>query len=202
MDSEGTNGSVADSSAPDLGTVLMSAAELLIALRNRGLTVAADGDALTVRPRDLKQARRSSPSCRRYRSLLLEADGRRREVCCVPPRNQAEMAECYPNSASAGGTGRREKRSQRHRPGIKRRHYRACLHALPNEGWGARTPDRSRSICESRYGRSRSAGRHSRRRRPSRIRLWSSPSRPTSQWPQQVNHGIQAPARAENSENR
>jgi hypothetical protein len=84
----------------------MNPAKLLAILRDRGLTVTADGDALIVRPRTLLtdalraaiRAHKCEPRAElpRYRWLILEADGRQREICCLPEMTAAEMAMCYP----------------------------------------------------------------------------------------------------------
>ena len=34
----------------------------------------------------------------RYRWLILEPDGRRREVCCLPERSRDELSVCYPSA--------------------------------------------------------------------------------------------------------
>lgn len=34
----------------------------------------------------------------RYRWLILEPDGQRREVCCAPEMTRSELAGCYPGS--------------------------------------------------------------------------------------------------------
>jgi|SRR5215831_667654 len=86
----------------------MTAVELLTTLRDRGLTVAADGDGLTVRPRalltnDLRAAIRANKrelldKLPRYRWLVVEPDGLRREVCCLPEMDATELAQCYPDA--------------------------------------------------------------------------------------------------------
>jgi hypothetical protein len=86
----------------------MTAADLLTTLRKRGLNIAADGDALVVRPRDLltdelrlaihAHKRALLAELPRYRWLILEADGRRREVCCLPELDATELARCYPGA--------------------------------------------------------------------------------------------------------
>jgi hypothetical protein len=86
----------------------MTAADLLTALRNRGLTVSADGDALVVQPRELltdelraairAHKRDLLAELPRYRWLILEADGRSREVCCLPAMPRSELAVCYPGA--------------------------------------------------------------------------------------------------------
>ena len=85
----------------------MTAAELLTTLRLRGLTLAADGDALIVRPRDrltdeLRAAIRAHKrdllaELPRYRWLIVEG-GSAREVCCLPELTATEMAACYPGA--------------------------------------------------------------------------------------------------------
>jgi len=86
----------------------MSAADLLTTLRNRGLTVSADGDALTIRPRELltdelraairAHKRDLLAELPRYRWLVFEPDRRRREVCCLPEMTADELAPCYPGA--------------------------------------------------------------------------------------------------------
>ena len=86
----------------------MTAADILTRLRNRGLTVAADGDALIVRPRDLltdelraairAHKRDLLAELPRYRWLILEPDGRRREICVLPEMTALELAPCYPGA--------------------------------------------------------------------------------------------------------
>ena len=84
----------------------MPAADLLTALRARGLMVSANGDALVVQPSelltdDLRAAMRAHKrgllaELPRYRWLIVEADGRCREVCTLPEMAAAELAPCYP----------------------------------------------------------------------------------------------------------
>jgi hypothetical protein len=111
----------------------MNATGLLARLRAKGLTVAAHGDALTVRPRELltdelRAAIRAnkpailaelrgrkeeqaavvtggarphvqlSDAVPRYRWLILESDGRRREIVTLPEMTAAELAPCYPGA--------------------------------------------------------------------------------------------------------
>jgi hypothetical protein len=86
----------------------MNATDLLTTLRNRGLTIAADGDALNVRPRELltdelraairTHKRELLAELPRYRWLILEADGRRREVCCLPELTATDLEPCYPGA--------------------------------------------------------------------------------------------------------
>jgi hypothetical protein len=86
----------------------MSAADLLTTLRSRGLTLAADGDALAVRPRDLltdelREAIRAHKrdllaELPRYRCLILEPAGGRREICVLPEMTAAALAPCYPGA--------------------------------------------------------------------------------------------------------
>lgn len=86
----------------------MTAEDLLATLRERGLIVAADGDALTVRPRELltdelraairAHKRDLLAELPRYRWLILEADGRRKEICTLPEMTHAELAVCYPGA--------------------------------------------------------------------------------------------------------
>jgi len=85
----------------------MTAADLLRTLRKRGLTVAADSDALTVRPRnlltdDLRAAIRAHKrdllaELPRYRWLIIEPGGRR-EICVLPEMTVAQLAPCYPGA--------------------------------------------------------------------------------------------------------
>ncbi len=87
----------------------MTAADLLTTLRSRGLTVAADGDALTVRPRELltdelRQAIRAHKrdllaELPRHRWLVIDVDGNGREVFCIPAFTATEIAQCYPTAA-------------------------------------------------------------------------------------------------------
>jgi hypothetical protein len=84
----------------------MTATALLTKLRAAGLRVAVDGDALTVRPRELltdelraairAHKRDLLAELPRYRWLILEADGSARDVFCSPERTAAELALCYP----------------------------------------------------------------------------------------------------------
>jgi hypothetical protein len=86
----------------------MTAASLLTILRDRGLTVEADGDALTVRPRDLltdelraairANKRELLDELPRYRWLVIGASGPAKEVCCLPEMTAAEMQACYPGA--------------------------------------------------------------------------------------------------------
>src|SRR5215471_12466031 len=86
----------------------MTAADLLTSLRGRGLTLTADGDALVVRPRDLltdelRAAIRAHKQgllaeLPRYRWLVIEADGKRREVCVLPEMTAVQLAPCYPGA--------------------------------------------------------------------------------------------------------
>ena len=86
----------------------MTATDLLTTLRARGLTVAADGDALIVGPRErltdeLRAAIRAHKrdllaELPRYRWLILGSDSRRREVCCLPEMTARELADCYPGA--------------------------------------------------------------------------------------------------------
>lgn len=82
----------------------MTATDLLGTLRRKGLTVAADGDTVTVRPRDLltevlRAAIRTYKSellaeLPRYR-WLVDVDGEAREVCYLPEMTIGEMRACY-----------------------------------------------------------------------------------------------------------
>jgi tubulysin polyketide synthase-like protein len=86
----------------------MSGADLLMRLRATGLTVAVDGDALTVRPRqlltdELRAAIRAHKrdllaELPRYRWLIVEPDGTRREICTLPEMTVGELAPCYPGA--------------------------------------------------------------------------------------------------------
>ena len=86
----------------------MTAAELLTTLRRRGLTLAAHGDALIVRPRDLltdelraairTHKRDLLAELPRYRWLILWPDGRCREICTLPEMTVAELAPGYPGA--------------------------------------------------------------------------------------------------------
>lgn len=83
----------------------MNATVLLASLKAHGLTVTANGDALTVRPRELltDQLRAAIRTHRRallaelprYRWLIVEPRGGSREVCCLPEMTHAELAPCY-----------------------------------------------------------------------------------------------------------
>jgi hypothetical protein len=84
------------------------ATELLATLRLRGLTVMADGNALIVRPRDLltdelraairAHKRDLLAELPRYRWLIVERDGRRREICVLPEMSAAQLEPCYPGA--------------------------------------------------------------------------------------------------------
>ena len=86
----------------------MTGAALLEKLRAVGLRIAADGDVLTVGPRELlteelRAAIRAHKSALlaelpRYRWLVVDRDGKGWEVCCLPPLSAHEMAECYPGA--------------------------------------------------------------------------------------------------------
>lgn len=86
----------------------MTAANLLTKLLDAGLRVAADGDALTVRPRELltdelraavrAHKRDLLAELPRYRWLIVELDGNGHEVCCLPEMAAAELAPCYPGA--------------------------------------------------------------------------------------------------------
>ncbi len=86
----------------------MTVADLLTTLRSRGLTVAADGDALTVRPRELltdelraairAHKRDLLAELPRYRWQIVEPDGRSREVFCAPERTHRKLTVCYPGT--------------------------------------------------------------------------------------------------------
>jgi hypothetical protein len=86
----------------------MTATNLLTKLRDAGLRVAADGDALTVRPRELltdelraairAYKRELLAELPRYRWLVVEVDGGRHEVCCLPEMTSAELGPCYPDA--------------------------------------------------------------------------------------------------------
>src|SRR5215475_99331 len=86
----------------------MTAAHLLTTLRAMGLVVSADGDALIVRPRDLltdelRAAIRAHKlgllaELPRYRWLVIEPNGKRREVCVLPEMTAVELAPCYPGA--------------------------------------------------------------------------------------------------------
>jgi hypothetical protein len=86
----------------------MSAADLLTRLRSVGLTVNADGEALTIRPRELltdelraairAHKRALLAELPRYRWLISDQDGNGREVCCLPEMTAAELTPCYPGA--------------------------------------------------------------------------------------------------------
>jgi hypothetical protein len=106
----------------------MTASDLLTTLRRHGLVVAADGDVLTVRPRelltdDLRAAIRAHKrdllaELPRFRWMLIWPDGKFRGVCCLPEMTAAELATCYrgarilplPDSAAEVGALTRPKR--------------------------------------------------------------------------------------------
>jgi hypothetical protein len=86
----------------------MTATDLLTTLRSKGLTVAADGDALTVGPRELltdelraairAHKRDLLAELPRYRWLIVEPDGTRREICTLPEMTRGELGPCYPGA--------------------------------------------------------------------------------------------------------
>src|SRR5215467_2136003 len=88
--------------------LLMTAADLLTTLRKRGLSIAAHGDALVVRPRGLLTdelrfaIRAHKPALLaelpRYRWLIVEPHGGRRDVCVLPEISATELAPCYPGA--------------------------------------------------------------------------------------------------------
>jgi TubC N-terminal docking domain len=83
----------------------MSAINLLSRLRDAGLKVAANGDALVIGPRDLLtdelRAAIRSHKCEllaelpRYRWRIVEVSGEAKEVCCLPEMTAAEVLARY-----------------------------------------------------------------------------------------------------------
>ena len=86
----------------------MTAIDILTTLRSKGLTVAADGDALNVGPRELLtdelraeirvRKRDLLAELPRYRWLIVEPDGTRREICTLPEMTVGELRPCYPGA--------------------------------------------------------------------------------------------------------
>jgi hypothetical protein len=86
----------------------MTAANLLTKLRDAGLRVAADGDALNVGPRELltdelraairAHKRDLLAELPRYRWLIVELDDNGHEVCCLPEMTAAQLTPCYPGA--------------------------------------------------------------------------------------------------------
>jgi hypothetical protein len=86
----------------------MTAANLLTKLRDAGLRVAADGDALNVGPRELltdelraairAHKRDLLAELPRYRWLVIEPGGDAREIVCLPEQSARELAPCYPGA--------------------------------------------------------------------------------------------------------
>jgi hypothetical protein len=87
---------------------MSAATDLLTKLRYRGLTIEADGDALTVQPRDLltdelraeirAHKRDLLAELPRYRWRIIGAATNVKEVCCLPEMTAAELQACYPGA--------------------------------------------------------------------------------------------------------
>jgi hypothetical protein len=86
----------------------MNAPNLLTKLRGAGLQVAANGDALIIRPRDLltdelraeirAHKRGLLAELPRYRWRIIDPVAGDKEVCCLPEMTEAEMRRCYPSA--------------------------------------------------------------------------------------------------------